>query len=567
MGALLRAGQLVLGIAVAAAAISSCYSAGEGTDPPPNTFYFPVGLAVSDDGNVLYVANSDFDLQWNGGTLQTYDLVDESQVDAGGVSVRADAKNQITNNLAGNGCAVGLPPDGGAPLGQECSPPRDSTSYRHHSVVIGALATDAQLSVHPDATGVRRLFVPVRGEAAVTWASVGPNADSLNPTDEFAIECGQGVGDNPSARCDASHSVGSNPDQFGNTRNVTMPGEPFGMAQSQDGSVIAITSQTDTKTSLLTTGLVTKGASPILQFVLDGLPAGGVGIAAVPHDPDAPQPPCELVGDQAPCVRPAFLQTNRNVAELDLLRYYDDDGTVPLPPPPSAPQPLAPSPSNPYRPFLVREAVYPITSNAVGTDSRGIAIDSTPRIACKAQGNPAATCAQLPARVFFASRTPAALGIGQIGGFPPSGVGPYNPDLLVLLPPVSLPPGPSNVYLAPIVDQTGALALRVFVVLFDSNQIVVYDPDAQAIDKIITVGVGPFAMAFDPFTFEDVGGHQSIKAPRADGTMPFAYRFAYVASFTQSYVQLIDLDDSQPTAETFENVVFTLGKPTLPKGQ
>jgi hypothetical protein len=564
MGALLRAGLLVLGIAVAGAAAPSCYSAGAGTDPPPNTFYFPVGLAVSDDGNVLYVANSDFDLQWNGGTLQTYDL-DDNQADPPKVSVRVDAENQVKNNLDAGSC-MAKPPGNGAPLGQACSPPMDSTSYRKHSVVIGALATDAQLSIHPDANGVRRLFVPVRGEAAVTWASVGRNADSQNLVDEFAIWCGQGEGDDPAARCDAKHSVGSNPDQLGNTRNVTMPGEPFGMAQSQDGTVIAVTSQTDTKTSLLTTNLFTADP-PVMQFVLDGLPAGGVGIAAVPHDSYAAVPPCELVGDEAPCVRPAFLQTNRNVAELDLLRYYDDDGTKPLPPPPPALPPPAPSPSNPYRPFLVREAIYPITSNAVGTDSRGIAIDDTPRVACRAQGNPAAACAELPARVFFASRTPPALGIGQIGGFPPSGVGPYNPDLLVLLPPVSLPPGPSNVYLAPIVDQTGALALRVFVVLFDSNQVVVYDPDAQAIEKIITVGVGPFAMAFDPFTFDDIGNHQAIKTPRTDGTMPFAYRFAYVASFTQSYVQLIDLDNSGQTAETFESVVFTLGTPTLPKGQ
>src|SRR5580658_3719048 len=53
----------------------ACYPGGaEGTDPPTTTFYFPVGLAVSPGGNVLYVANSDFDLQWNGGTIQSYDL-------------------------------------------------------------------------------------------------------------------------------------------------------------------------------------------------------------------------------------------------------------------------------------------------------------------------------------------------------------------------------------------------------------------------------------------------------------------------------------------------------------
>src|SRR5580700_3460938 len=59
---------------VAVVASASCYSTGTGTPPPINTFYYPVGLAVSAAGNVLYVANSDFDLQWNGGTVQSYDL-------------------------------------------------------------------------------------------------------------------------------------------------------------------------------------------------------------------------------------------------------------------------------------------------------------------------------------------------------------------------------------------------------------------------------------------------------------------------------------------------------------
>ncbi len=217
-----------------------------------------------------------------------------------------------------------------------------------------------------------------------------------------------------------------------------------------------------------------------------------------------------------------------------------------------------------HRPFLQREAVFPITSNAIGTDSRGIVIDPTPRIACKAQGNDPTLCAQLPARVFFASRTPPVIGIGQIGGVPTTGVGDYDPDLLVLLPPVSVPPGPSNVYLAPIVDSSGALQLRVFMVLFDSNQLVVYDPDAGMIEKIIDVGPGPFGMAFDPFTLDDVGNHRQAAAVTM--THP-AYRFAYVTSFTDSYVQMIDLDNSQPTGQTFEQVVFTLGQPTLPKGQ
>jgi hypothetical protein len=554
MGALLRAGQLALGAVLVGAVGSSCYSAGSGTDPPPNTFYFPVGLAVSPDGTVLYAANSDFDLQWNGGTLQAYDLM----------SLRKDAANLITYNLGGKATvdAKGKPSNGhgneltqappntcdttvapGQPLGESCAPPVASQDYIGNSVIIGAFATDAQLSpfpppLPPTAGGRQRLFVPVRGEAAVTWADVGPTATDSNP---FRIDCGQAGG-----RC--TNSSGNDPNQPGNTRNVVMPGEPFGMAQSEDGTALAVTSQTDTKVSLLTTGISSAGNSgqpPIMEFVLDGLPVGGVGIAAVPHDPDGPTPRCEDVGNASPCVRPAFLETNRNTAELDLLRYYNDDG------------------STLGRPFLAREAVYPITSNAVGTDSRGIVMDPTPRLECKAQGYAASDCAQLPARFFFASRTPPALGLGLIGGTPTSGVGAYDPDLVTLLPPVYMPAGPSNVYIAPVVDNDGTLRLQVFLVLFDSNQIAVYDPDYHTY-SLIDVGPGPFAMAFDPFTLDDVAHHKAITH---DANGNGSYRFAYVSSFTESFVQMIDLDNSQPTTATFEHVVFTLGQPTLPKGQ
>src|ERR1700730_18130895 len=74
MTLLLRAARLALGAAVVSAASPACYTAGGRTSPPTNSFYFPTGLAVSAGGNVLYAINSDFDLQWNGGTLQSYDL-------------------------------------------------------------------------------------------------------------------------------------------------------------------------------------------------------------------------------------------------------------------------------------------------------------------------------------------------------------------------------------------------------------------------------------------------------------------------------------------------------------
>ena len=67
---LLRASSATAVVVVAGMVVGACYSGGGGgTDPPTTSFYFPVGLAVSSGGNALYVVNSDFELQWNGGTL------------------------------------------------------------------------------------------------------------------------------------------------------------------------------------------------------------------------------------------------------------------------------------------------------------------------------------------------------------------------------------------------------------------------------------------------------------------------------------------------------------------
>src|ERR1700744_3840180 len=97
---LLRAARLPLGAAVLAlAAMPACFN-GNGTPPPLDTFYYPTGLAVSSGGHVLYAINSDFDLQWNGGTFQSYDLF----------QIRQDAVTLINANKAGTASAATLAP-------------------------------------------------------------------------------------------------------------------------------------------------------------------------------------------------------------------------------------------------------------------------------------------------------------------------------------------------------------------------------------------------------------------------------------------------------------------------
>jgi hypothetical protein len=583
---LLRASRALLGAAIVGSATPSCFSAGSGSDPPPNIFYFPVGLAVSKGGNALYAVNSDFDLQWNGGTLQSYNLflirrhtaeLIEANLSNTAPHAPTRASGDVPPQFLGgitwqSGCtnannANVIRPNGQrVPLGQLCAPPADSTTYFRHSAIIGAFATDLQLStLYPDPeTGLpdNRLFAPVRGDATLTWTQIEADDVSTMPplTDDgkfpaFAINCGQGQ----DGRCDAAHHSGNNPSESNDTRNLTMPGEPFGMAQTEDGTAIAITHQTDTKTSLLLSGIGgSKPVPPSMQFVLDGLPTGGNGITAVPHDPAAIPPPCELQHDPTvKCVFPAFLQTSRNAAELDLLRYYDDDG------------------SSLHRPFLTKEAGYILTANSIGTDSRGIVIDPTTRLACRASlpatASPAdiQACAQRPARVFLANRAPSSVVQGKIGLPSASGDGTYDPDRLIITGNTPVTDGPSKLYLAPIV-RAGRYAMRLFVVCFDSSTIFVYDPNQEnelVLENVIYVGPGPFAMAFDPFTLEQATGSNNIVP--TDQRQPAelnlkVYRFAYVASFRQSFVQVIDLDDSSPA--TFEHVVFTLGQPTNPKG-
>ncbi len=610
-------GLLAASITVSAAGVS-CYSTGDGSPPPVRSLYYPVGLQVSAGGTVLYAVNSDFDLQFNGGTLQSYDL---ALIRRHTLDIIADPRDPNVpildrQNQTGEPCPARA--DARPTLGETCAPPVDSSFYVRDTAVIGAFATDLLLSPPPSELIVQsaqparnpgdllvcprptfgttppsapagcpvpgnrrfdRLFTPVRGNASLTWASVerdGPDSvaplDPTVPYGPFALQCGK----DSSGRCGADHTAGSDLNEPGNSRHVTMPGEPFGIAMSKDGESILITHQDETKTSLFSTGLRRTDADtgsgdgaphPFLEFVLDGVPFGGIGITPVPHDRDA------FVG-AATFPREAFLQTSRAVAEVDLIRQYPDEfaGTLPA-------NATDFTGSSLNRPFLDREVGFPITVGAGGTDSRGIVIDPTPRLACKAKVLPAGagrpqstvdlelqTCGQKPARVFIANRSPASLLIGEVGGGTKAS-DTFDPDRLILTSSIPLSAGPSRVYLAPVVERDGAYSLRVFAVCFDAATVFVYNPETEQLENVIRVGLGPFAMAFDPFDMTDVATHAQVPFdPRAAGTGLRRFRFAYLASFTNSFIQVLDLDDAQVDRTTFERVVFTLGRPTAPKG-
>jgi len=525
-------------------------------------------LAVSAGGNVLYAINSDFDLQWNGGTLQSYDLSLIRRHVVAAIANPADPALPLVEAAPQDPAACPSNPPASASdgsrqaIGETCAPPVDSAFYVRDSVIVGAFATDLQRSASNPNRAFDRLFAPIRGEASLTWADVAKDDINVAPPSDptalyapFVIDCGVRA----EGRCSVSHHAGVDPNEPGNTRHITMPGEPFGMSFSEDNEAIVITHQNDTKTSLFSSGLSATGpaTSPSIQFITNDVPVGGTSITAIPHDPDAfpactqGSPGCALLP------RPAYVQTTRFAPQLDLLRFYSDEGAA--------------GASSLHRPFLVNEGKIAITLSPSGVDSRSVVIDESPRIACKANAGSSADakkeCARLPARIFIANRSPAALLIGEVGGATSPADTTYNADRISLYQTVPLSQGPSKIYLAPIVDKDGRYALRLFVVCFDSATLFVYDPDLGQIENVIRLDAGPFTMAFDPFSMEDVALHKTVPMDsRAADIALRQYRFAYVASFTKSFVQILDLDNARASKDTFERVVFTLGMPTIPKG-
>jgi hypothetical protein len=141
---LLRHAQRAAGLFGALAALSQagCYFTDEGLSPPARSFYYPTGLAVSPGGGALYVAGSDFDLQYNGGTLQVLDL--------------REARQTMSRMLAGIRCVQGaadacqaLGKDPAAPpsIGDICAALPYRTSSEGGKACAGADACESGVCV------------------------------------------------------------------------------------------------------------------------------------------------------------------------------------------------------------------------------------------------------------------------------------------------------------------------------------------------------------------------------------------------------------------------------------
>lgn len=589
-----------VGFACLALAQTGCYFSDTGLTPPGESFYFPTGLAVSPGRTALYVANSDFDLQFNGGTVQVVDLASirarlapildgvrhsQPSVDAcvalepicNGVPVSdPGAGGQGTRCTTLSDCASAVCVLGSDGLNGVCQPCAKDTdcatgkcgadALKGRCVLtcngnqilspsacsslappfqafgaVGAFASGAVLTLDPDkSVGGARLFVPVRGDPSITWFDV---ADDRTGTPGVQLDCGAPAsGDR---RCADEHRMGVDP--YDNFRDLTIPVEPVGLDASIDGRWIVSAHQIATGPAIgLSSNDWASHLRPSFDFSLTGnVAAGPTEVAHVP-------PPAIIAASQATpapvAYQPGFLVTYNAAPEVDLFRVNDDHE------------------SSPPRPFLTRAGQTSITVNADGKDSRGIAVDPSERQACeracdaKGTGTTAffgclRACVDIPLRLYIANRAPPSLLLGRVrtvvvdsdkGAF----TGSAAFDVAEIYSQTSLSVGPSKVALGGVIAPDGTRRSLVFAVTFDSRFIFAYDPVAARVIGPFWTGRGPHAIGFD-----------ACLADCGPGEQPHAY--LYVGHFTDSYLGVIDLDMRHP--ETFGTMFASIGTPLAPQ--
>lgn len=536
-------------LALSALALVGCYDQGEGVEPPLDRIYFPVGLAMSPGAKRLYVVNSDFDLQYNGGAVQALDLDRVRQllpkpcsVDAecGSDRVCDSTPTEENGGFPSHWCVDASGPHAGKPCGpfgektaasrflqpgrcgyiSQSKPQDGGPSLVVGKVGIGAFATDVIYRARPEGPG-GRLFVPVRGDATLHYIDVIDETDS--PALPFELDCGQEGNDGD---CDDAHRRGDDPEEE-NTRDLRLAPEPFGVAATPRADAVVVTHQTEGAVSLFVSdseawgdGVTSLGSGPNLQFTTTGLPQRAIGVTAVPVP--------KLVTAQNIEYDPGFLVTYRDAPQVDLLRYFAD----------------------PTRPFLQAAGSIGITANSLGFDSRGIAIDDEQRVECekceKASDQLACLtdCVAKGVRVYAANRAPSTLLVGETR--PIQSLVPTD-DLPHFTASIPLPFGPSRVVVGKIVNPVGEPETRVFVLCFDSRKVGIYDPETHAIEDWIETGRGPHGFVTE-LGRDEAGG--------------VTHAYAYVAHFTDSYIGVVDLDQRNPT---FGSVLATIGRPSAPR--
>ncbi len=171
-----------------------CMADTSGIVPPNDQLNYPIGLAMAPGDDYLLVANSNFDLFYNTGTLQVIDL---TKLDAIEESLRDDP------TLLDADCQS----DDKKYLRSDCKQvyvPTKEVVKADNTIHLGSFASDLKLI-----PSGKRAMIPTRGDKSIIIADVDPDSDQV-------VDCGQGQ----TQKCDAAHKVKSN-------SNISLPLEPY----------------------------------------------------------------------------------------------------------------------------------------------------------------------------------------------------------------------------------------------------------------------------------------------------------------------------------------------------
>jgi DNA-binding beta-propeller fold protein YncE len=228
--------------------VGGCMPDTSGIDPPSDRMIYPVGVSTIVDDQFLLVVNSNFDLEYNAGTVTAIDIRDlEAEFEAPESEVSKD--------------------------GQYLFLSASKLIQVDETIRVGAFASDLDLTPAGD-----RAVIPVRGDRSIVLIDIG---DDVNGE---LLDCGEGS----DLRCNGAHRVESNDD-------YTLPIEPYEVASldypEPNGEVTTLGFAThlaggEVSLFVIRDGQAGSAAPPELIRVLSGVVPGASGIAVNPINRD-----------------------------------------------------------------------------------------------------------------------------------------------------------------------------------------------------------------------------------------------------------------------------------------
>lgn len=247
---------------------------------------FPIAVGLSPSGEHLFVANSNFDLRYNSGSLQSFALaalneeleracrdVPLSEREACGIVPDEDVRDDLTDDI------------------------RPVQGLLVDQVRIGSFADG--MAVAPYGAGAR-LYLPVRSDANLTFVD----------TVGGVFDCGGGSSEELGRSCDDTHRRGD--DEAATLRGIELPADPVGVAVGPLSDVVSpdrvapegnyvLFAHRDGRASLFFDVPEGDSLAPVLVHTLSGLPAELVDITVDPRTrvawaPSALEPVVARVG-------------------------------------------------------------------------------------------------------------------------------------------------------------------------------------------------------------------------------------------------------------------------------